>query len=118
MSNNRRSSWVDYGNLAANLFQIAQISSAQQRLNQLTQLETQREQRREWINELRQIIFGAENGLEKVKKYITQAPRGAPHTTMIASPMCLSMYPLYSLITASNFAHTSRTRSLIISKSC
>lgn len=76
MSERREPSWVDYGNLAANLIQVGQLSAVQKRLRQLTEIEAAREERMRLIKELRQIVFESEEGLTQVGKYITVAPTG------------------------------------------
>lgn len=63
MPERREPSWVDYGNLAANLIQVGQLSAVQSRLKQLAQIEATREERTRLINELRQIVFETEDGL-------------------------------------------------------
>lgn len=76
MSERREPSWVDYGNLAANLVQVGQLSAVQKRLRQVAEIEAAREERTRLINELRQIVFESEEGLTQVEKYITTAPAG------------------------------------------
>ena len=76
MSERREPSWVDYGNLAANLIQVGQLSDVQKRLRQVAEMEAAREERVRLINELRQIVFESEEGLKQVGKHTTNAPAG------------------------------------------
>jgi hypothetical protein len=76
MPEKREPSWVDYGNLAANLVQVGQLSAVHSRLKQLAQIEAAREERLRLISELRQIVFEAEEGLQRITEYTTKAPNG------------------------------------------
>lgn len=76
MSEKREPSWVDYGNLAANLIQVGQLSAVQKRLRQLAEIEAAREERIRLINELRQIVFESEAGLQQLENYTKEAPEG------------------------------------------
>ena len=72
----RRSTWVDYANLGANIIQVGQLSGVRQRLNELARIETDREERIQLENELRQFIFEIEGGIEHLTEYLQKAPLG------------------------------------------
>jgi hypothetical protein len=83
MSDKRGPTWVDYGNLAANVFQVAQLSAVSSRLRQLEQIEAAREERMILENELRQFIFELEEGVDRLCEYGDKAPRGVVTTLLL-----------------------------------
>ena len=76
-------SWVDYGNLAANVFQVGQLSGVQKRLKQLEQIEVARDERLRLENELRQFVFELQEGIGRLSEYRATAPLGLATTTLM-----------------------------------
>lgn len=79
----RDASWVDYGNLGANIVQVALLVAANRRVSQMATIQTQiatvqaqQAERARLETELRQFIFELEEGIDRLSCCMSMAPLG------------------------------------------
>ena len=71
-----KSNWVDYSNLGATIVTAGLVYATNRKLNQMAQIQMAAAERTKLENDLRQLVFSLEEGIDRLTKYRENAPLG------------------------------------------